>query len=60
MKQSVVDRYVDDIAYTLGVKREALNIVRLLPMLHFHNCSRPSLGSCCKGSHFWSVYDYER
>jgi DNA topoisomerase VI subunit A len=30
MKQAVVDRYVDDIAYTLGVQRDALNVVRLL------------------------------
>jgi DNA topoisomerase VI subunit A len=28
MKQAVVDRYVDDIAYTLGVERDALNVVR--------------------------------
>jgi DNA topoisomerase VI subunit A len=28
VKQPVVDRYVDDIAYTLGVKRQALNVVR--------------------------------
>ncbi|CZT50385.1 related to MEIOTIC RECOMBINATION PROTEIN REC12 [Rhynchosporium secalis] len=27
MKQAVVDRYVDDIAYTFGVGRDALNIV---------------------------------
>ncbi len=27
MKQGVVDRYVDDIAYTFGVNRDALNIV---------------------------------
>lgn len=27
MKQEVVDRYVDDIAYTFGVNREALNVV---------------------------------
>jgi meiotic recombination protein SPO11 len=27
LKQSVVDRYVDDIAFNLGVKREALNVV---------------------------------
>ncbi|CZR56625.1 related to MEIOTIC RECOMBINATION PROTEIN REC12 [Phialocephala subalpina] len=27
MKQGVVDRYVDDIAYTFGVNREALNVV---------------------------------
>jgi meiotic recombination protein SPO11 len=27
MKQAVVDRYVDDIAYTLGVERDALNVV---------------------------------
>jgi meiotic recombination protein SPO11 len=27
IKQAVVDRYVDDIAYTLGVGRDALNVV---------------------------------
>jgi meiotic recombination protein SPO11 len=27
LKQSVVDRYVDDIAFNFGVKREALNVV---------------------------------
>ena len=27
MKQAVVDRYVDDIAYTFGVDRDALNVV---------------------------------
>lgn len=27
MKQAVVDRYVDDLAYTLGVERDALNVV---------------------------------
>jgi len=27
LKQSVVNRYVDDIAYTLGVDRDALNVV---------------------------------
>lgn len=27
MKQAVVDRYVEDIAYTLGVPRDSLNIV---------------------------------
>ncbi|TVY41187.1 Meiotic recombination protein, partial [Lachnellula subtilissima] len=27
IKQAVVDRYVDDIAYTLGVTRDALNVV---------------------------------
>lgn len=29
IKQTVVNRYVDDIAYTLGVDRDALNIVNL-------------------------------
>lgn len=29
MKQAVVDRYVDDIAYTLGVERDALNVVSI-------------------------------
>lgn len=33
MKQAVVDRYVDDIAYTLGVERDALNVVRIPPSL---------------------------
>jgi hypothetical protein len=28
MKQAIVDRYVDDIAYTLEVERDALNVVR--------------------------------
>lgn len=33
IKQTVVDRYVDDIAYTLGVERDALNVVRFkLPL----------------------------
>ena len=27
MRQAVVDRYVDDIAYTFGVGRDALNVV---------------------------------
>jgi meiotic recombination protein SPO11 len=27
MRQAVVDRYVDDIAYTFGVDRDALNVV---------------------------------
>jgi meiotic recombination protein SPO11 len=32
MRQAVVDRYVDDIAYTFGVCRDALNVVgRLHP-----------------------------
>ena len=30
IKQAVVDRYVDDIAFTLGVDRDALNVVSLL------------------------------
>lgn len=30
MKQAVVDRYVDDIAYTLGVEREVLNVVSIV------------------------------
>lgn len=30
MKQAVVDRYVEDLAYTLEVERDALNIVSLL------------------------------
>lgn len=29
LKQAVVDRYVDDIAYTFGVNRDALNVVSL-------------------------------
>jgi meiotic recombination protein SPO11 len=33
MKQAVVDRYVDDIAYTLGVERDALNVVSSLGVL---------------------------
>jgi meiotic recombination protein SPO11 len=27
MRQAVVDRYVDDIVYTFGVGRDALNVV---------------------------------
>lgn len=27
IKQAVVDRYVDDLAYTLGVERDAMNVV---------------------------------
>jgi DNA topoisomerase VI subunit A len=27
MRQAVVDRYVDDLAYTFGVGRDALNVV---------------------------------
>ncbi len=27
MRQAVVDKYVDDIAYTFGVGRDALNVV---------------------------------
>ena len=27
MKQTVVDRYVDDLAYTFGVDRDSLNVV---------------------------------
>lgn len=27
VKQAVVDRYVDDIAYTFGIERDALNVV---------------------------------
>ena len=27
MRQAVVDRYVDDVAYTFGVGRDALNVV---------------------------------
>jgi DNA topoisomerase VI subunit A len=33
MKQSVVDRYVDDLACTFGVSRSQLNVV--------HRCLRP-------------------
>lgn len=33
--QSVVDRYVDDISYTLGVNRDALNVVGLLALYLF-------------------------
>lgn len=29
MKQAVVDRYVSDISYTLGVERDSLNIVSI-------------------------------
>jgi DNA topoisomerase VI subunit A len=29
MKQEVVDRYVGDIAYTLGVERDALNVASI-------------------------------
>jgi len=34
LKQAVVDRYVDDLAYTLGVERDALNVAR--PNIPFH------------------------
>lgn len=30
MSQVVVDRYVDDLAYTLGISRGAMNVVRIL------------------------------
>lgn len=30
MKQEVVDRYVDDLACTLGIPRNSLNVVRYL------------------------------
>lgn len=33
MKQAVVDRYVGDLTYTLGVERDALNVVRSHPLL---------------------------
>ena len=29
LKQSVVDRYIDDLAFTLGVSRASLNVVSL-------------------------------
>lgn len=34
VKQAVVDRYVDDLAYSLGVERDALNVVgfNLIPI----------------------------
>jgi hypothetical protein len=39
-KQAVVDRYVDDLAYTLGVERDALNVASLLgPILETLCCS---------------------
>ena len=31
LKQAVVDRYVDDVAYMFGVKRVQLNVVREIP-----------------------------
>jgi DNA topoisomerase VI subunit A len=41
VKQSVVDRYVDDLACTLGISRSQLNVVRVdsssrhtIPNLH--------------------------
>ncbi|EDN96603.1 hypothetical protein SS1G_01529 [Sclerotinia sclerotiorum 1980 UF-70] len=30
-KQAIVDRFVDDIAYTLGLKRDAMNVSQLVP-----------------------------
>jgi len=35
LKQRIVDRYVDDIAFNLGVKREALNVVSTLLFVRF-------------------------
>jgi meiotic recombination protein SPO11 len=32
MRQDVVDRYVDDIAYTFGLGRDALNVVCRIPL----------------------------
>lgn len=34
MNQNLVDRYVDDLAYTLGVSRSALNIVRVIAVVY--------------------------
>ena len=36
VKQTVVDRYVDDIACTLGVPRSRLNVVRFALVHCFH------------------------
>ena len=47
MKQAVVDRYVDDIAYTLGIDRDSLNVVGFLGNLSF--CFSLCLGRCSQG-----------
>jgi DNA topoisomerase VI subunit A len=38
LRQDVVDRYVDDIAYTLKIRREELNIVRHSDTSSFYLC----------------------
>lgn len=54
MKQAVVNRYVDDLAYTLGVERDALNVVRLYPPYSYSTLTlvfSHSLSGCsCEGS----------
>ena len=51
IKQAVVDRCVDDLAYTLGVERDALNVVCCYPKLGITKVVSPvSLGCCCQRS----------
>ncbi|EHK97930.1 putative Meiotic recombination protein rec12 [Glarea lozoyensis 74030] len=53
VKQAVVDRYVDDIAYTLGVERDALNVAtfRTLATSQYWNESAAGKGIIMTASH---------
>jgi hypothetical protein len=50
MKQAVVDRYLNDLAYSLDVERDALNVVSIrdlpftLKPYHQSGCSRQRFG----------------
>jgi hypothetical protein len=58
MKQAVVDRYVDDIAYTFGVGRDALNVVRRLILIKWSDLTSLP-GSSCKRLSCWILHSQE-
>ena len=59
MRQAVVDRYVDDIAYTFGVGRDALNVVRTTSSDHVLWIEVFATVSSCKRLSCWSFFNRE-
>lgn len=61
VKQAVVDRYVDDIAYTLGVERDALNVVSAtFPRCLLFLTSIGMLGCCSQRADCGIVYCHKK
>jgi predicted RNA methylase len=59
VRQAAVDRYIDDIAYTFGVGRDALNVVRTHSSDHVLWIEVFATGSSCKRLGCWSFFNRE-